>query len=88
MISLTIALFLAAADLRNVSSSEPGEAIIARNAIVRDESGRRLGTVYRLHRDGTVSIIVGERLVRVPLASLSVTSGEIRTGLTRKDLRR
>jgi len=61
---------------------------VARNTVLWDAGGKRVGKVNRVHEDGSVSVIVGEKLVRVPSSSLTSADGKLTTSMTLRDLKR
>ena len=48
--------------------------------------GSRLAPVYRLGPDGSPQIILDGKLVTVPAATLSMTSGRLTTSLTKREV--
>ena len=51
-----------------------------------DGEGKRVGAIYRVAADGSPQLIVGGKIVTVPVTSVSVSAGKIVTSLIRKQL--
>ncbi|NNM76466.1 hypothetical protein HJG53_06065 [Sphingomonas sp. ID1715] len=90
MTRFSIALLLAAvaAPLGTPALAQIQASAIARNASLWDANGKRVGKISRVHEDGSISLVVGEKLVRVPAATLTNANGKVSTSLTYKDLKR
>ncbi len=68
--------------------AQASTATITRNTPLWDANGKRVGTIKRVHDDGSVSLIVGEKMVRVPAWTLDSADGKLTTSMTYKDLKR
>ncbi len=53
---------------------------------LRDSTGARLGTIVRVYGDGSVSVILGDRAVRIPSDQLDTGAG--RAKLTKREAER
>jgi hypothetical protein len=57
-------------------------AAVSKGQMVISASGARLGTVYRVV-DGSPQIIIDGRMVTIPAATLSASSGKLMTSLSK-----
>ena len=51
-------------------------------------NGARLGAVYRVTEDGSAQLILDGKMVTVPAATLSVVDGQVKTSLTKGEIRK
>ncbi len=58
---------------------EPGKPLF-------DADGKRVGAIYRVTADGSPQLIIGGKMVTVPVTSVSVNGGRVVTTITRKEL--
>jgi hypothetical protein len=49
-------------------------------------NGTRLGQVYRVGADGSAQIIIDGKMVTVPAATLSMSTGKLTTSLTKSEV--
>ena len=52
---------------------------------LHDANGLLLGQIDRVLTDGSVRVIVGDKLVTIPAATLKTTDGKTSTSLTKKE---
>lgn len=57
-----------------------------RGAILFDVEGHRVGEISRVLEDGSLKVIVADRMVTVPGASISQPADKVVTSLKRKDI--
>ena len=48
--------------------------------------GKRLATIYRVDRDGTVQVILNGKMVTVPADTVSLANGKIQTSLNKSQV--
>ena len=70
------ALPAAAQNTANASGATKGELLF-------DAGGRRLAPVYRVTDDGSVQIIIEDKMVTVPGSTISNAGGKLTTSLTK-----
>jgi hypothetical protein len=61
------------------AASSKGKMLVAAN-------GARLGPVYRVGADGSAQIFIDGKLVSIPVATLSETSGKLTTSLSKSEV--
>lgn len=59
---------------------------IERRQIISDFAGARVGLVASIGADGSPVVIYRGRFVTVPLASISLADGELKSSLTRAEI--
>jgi hypothetical protein len=66
------------------SAAAPVSAVKGNMLIAAD--GARLAPVYRVGADGSPQIILDGKMVTIPAATLSMTSGKLTTSLTKREV--
>jgi len=61
---------------------------IAAGKMLVGANGARLGAVYRVTEDGSAQLILDGKMVTVPAATLSVVDGQVKTSLTKGEIRK
>ncbi len=61
------------------TTAEVGKAIYS-------SDGKKLGSIYKLAKDGAPQVIISGKLVTVPASTVSLSDDRIVTSLTRKDV--
>lgn len=67
------------AQAQAVATVEIGKAIYSAD-------GKKLGSVYKVAKDGAPQIIISGKLITVPASTVSLSDDRIVTSLTRKDV--
>lgn len=53
---------------------------------IYSSDGKKLGSVYKVTKDGAPQVIISGKLITVPASSVSVSDNRVVTSLTRKDV--
>lgn len=69
-----------------IASPAMAGASVEKGKMLFTNGGTRLGVVYKVTQDGSAQIIFEGRLVTVPAATISETSGRLETSLTKNQL--
>ena len=82
-IALSAAMFVAGAAVAQTAAP-----VAKRGDVVFDVDQRRLGTISRLGKDGSLQLIVGERIVVIPVDKVVVADKSVSTTLTKAEVER
>jgi hypothetical protein len=80
IVAATLALFAAAAP-QTAEAPKPGKYLT-------QADGRQIARIQRVLADGSVVVIVGEKYVTVPAATVSVKDGKASTTMTQREIAR
>ena len=84
---LFVALICALASAPAAAETQATGAVAPeRNQMLFDANGKRLAPVYRINDNGSIAIIINDKLRTIPSATLSVTDGKLTTNLTKDQL--
>jgi hypothetical protein len=85
--SLFVALICALASVPAAAETQATGAVAPeRNQMLFDASGARLAPVYRVNQNGSVAIIIHDKLRTIQPDTLSLTDGKLTTNLTKSQL--
>jgi hypothetical protein len=79
IVAATLALFAAAP--QTAEAPKPGKYLT-------QSDGRQIARIQRVLADGSVVVIVGEKYVTVPAATVSVKDGKASTTMTQREIAR
>jgi hypothetical protein len=68
------------------ASSAATAAVAEKGKMLVSSNGSRLGTVYRVGRDGSAEIIIDGKLVSVPASTLSNVDGKLTTAMSKSEI--
>lgn len=83
MIALGAAVAVAAPTLAQDAAAP---AVAKAGRMLKDSTGGRVGKIDKVLADGSVRVIVDERFVTVPAATLSIVDGEAVTSMPKRDV--
>jgi hypothetical protein len=83
--SLCVLVTLSGTAVAN-SADEGMAAAVTKGSMLVTASGARLAPVYRVGADGAAQIILDGKMVTVPAATLSYSSGRLTTSLTKNEV--
>ena len=86
-IALVCAFMSVVAFAQGTSSAPATAAVVAeKGRMLVAANGTRLGSVYRVAPDGAAQIIIDEKMVTIPAATLSIVNGKLTTSLTKSEV--
>ncbi len=83
LFALLISAFVAVPASAQDGASPPAATA---GRLLHDANGRLLGPIYKVTPAGSSQVVMDDRLLTIPAASLTVVDGRLTTSLTKRDI--